>query len=84
MDASEPDEFPEVMTVEQVAAYLQLHPQVVYRHVREGKIPVSRIGQTLRFPKSVIDSWLKEEAWRSVELKSVETPEPPDWDVEHD
>ena len=62
MDDEAAPHFPDIMTVEQVAAYLQLHPQVVYRHVREGKIPVSKIGQTLRFPKAVIDKWLEDEA----------------------
>ncbi|MBI5095502.1 MAG: helix-turn-helix domain-containing protein [Candidatus Hydrogenedentes bacterium] len=76
--------FPDVMTVEQLAAYLQLHPQVVYRHVRDGKIPVSKIGQTLRFPKAVIDAWLEEEARRSVGLNSPSTPDSSPWDMEHD
>jgi excisionase family DNA binding protein len=57
---------PEVMTVEQLADYLQLHPQVLYRHIRQGNIPVSRIGKTLRFKRSVIDAWLESAAWRSI------------------
>lgn len=57
--------YPEVMTIDQVANYLQLHKQVVYRHVKNGNIPVSRIGATIRFKKSVIDAWLEESARRS-------------------
>ena len=53
---------PEVMTIDQVAEYLQLHKQVVYRHVRNKTIPASRIGATLRFKKSVIDAWLIDSA----------------------
>ncbi|MFC1736557.1 helix-turn-helix domain-containing protein [Candidatus Hydrogenedentota bacterium] len=49
---------PEIMTVSQVAKYLQLNPQVVYRHVKKGTIPVSKIGKTLRFRKATIDKWL--------------------------
>ena len=51
------------MTIEQVAAYLQLHPQVVYRHVRAGTLPASRIGRTIRFKKSVLDEFLEKGAW---------------------
>ncbi len=53
---------PEVMTIDQVAEYLQLHKQVVYRHVRNKTIPASRIGATLRFKRSIIDSWLTDSA----------------------
>lgn len=77
-------DFPDVMTVEQLAAYLQLNPQVVYRHVRDGRIPVSRIGQTLRFPKSVIDAWLREGAWQSIDLDPPKSIDGSTWDVEHD
>jgi excisionase family DNA binding protein len=58
--------FPEVMTIEQVAEYLQLHPQVVYRHIRHGTIPVSRIGRTARVKKSILDQFLESGAWNSV------------------
>ena len=59
-------DYPEVMTIAQVARYLQLHKQVVYRHVQNNHIPVSRIGATLRFKKSVIDSWLADSARQSL------------------
>ncbi len=55
-------EYPEVMTIDQIAEYLQLHKQVVYRHVKKKTIPASRIGATLRFKKSVIDAWLEDSA----------------------
>ena len=57
---------PEVMTIDQVAEYLQLHKQVVYRHVKKKTIPASRIGSTLRFKKSVIDAWLTDSALESL------------------
>lgn len=58
----EAEEYPEIMTIEQLSRYLQLHKQVVYRHVRAGHIPASRIGGTLRFKKTVIDEWLEDSA----------------------
>ena len=58
--------FPEVLTIEQAARYLQLHPQVVYRHVRAGTLPASRIGRTIRFKKSVLDDFLEKSGWASV------------------
>ena len=49
----------EVMTVGQLARYLQLDEQTVYRKVNRGEIPVVRIGKTMRFKKDLIDSWLR-------------------------
>jgi len=64
---------PEIMTVEQAANYLQLHKQVLYRHIRRGTVPVSRVGKTIRFKKSVLDQWLADAAWRSVGEKAEES-----------
>jgi len=64
--ARAPQSYPEVMTIDQVADYLHLHKQVVYRHVKRGNIPASRIGTTIRFKKSVIDAWLEDSAIRSL------------------
>ena len=49
----------EVMTAEQLAKYLQLDEQTVYRKARTGQIPAVHIGKTLRFKKEVIDGWLR-------------------------
>jgi excisionase family DNA binding protein len=62
-------DYPEIMTIEQAAEYLQLHKQVVYRHVRKGTIPASRIGATIRFKKSVIDAWLEDSALENLRRK---------------
>src|SRR2546423_15156529 len=58
-----PSPYPEIMTIEQAAGYLQLHPQVVYRHVRAGTLPASRIGRTIRFKRSGLDAYLERGAW---------------------
>jgi excisionase family DNA binding protein len=68
-EKTQPDprsEYPEIMTIEQAASYLQLHKQVVYRHVRKGTIPASRIGATIRFKKSVLDAWLEDSALKTL------------------
>lgn len=63
--------YPEVMTIDQVAEYLQLHKQVVYRHVKQNQIPASRIGATLRFKKSIIDAWLVDSALKSLQAEAA-------------
>jgi len=74
---SEKDDLPEIMTIDQAAEYLQLHKQVLYRHVRKGTVPVSRVGRTIRFKRSVLDAWLERTAWESVGLEPPEAPQPP-------
>ncbi len=49
----------QVMTVDQVAAYLQLNRLTVYRYVREGKIPAARIGKVYRVLRADVDRFLE-------------------------
>ena len=49
----------DVMTTGQLAEYLQMDEQTVYRKVKRGEIPAARIGKTLRFKKDLIDGWLR-------------------------
>lgn len=48
-----------VMTVDQVAEYLQLNRLTVYRYVREGKIPAARFGKLYRILKADVDRFLE-------------------------
>ncbi len=57
--AKQPVDRPDVMTVEQVAAYLQLNKLTVYKHVREGRIPASKIGKSYRIRRSDVDWFLE-------------------------
>lgn len=50
---------PELMTVEEVAAYLRVNEKTVYRLLKSGKIPATRVGHQWRFDKSSIESWLQ-------------------------
>jgi excisionase family DNA binding protein len=50
------------MTVKDLAAYLQLSPDLIYHLAQRGKIPVSRIGNRWRFNKEKIDRWMDEQA----------------------
>ncbi len=47
------------MTVDQVAAYLQLNRLTVYRYVREGKIPAARIGKVYRILRADVEQFLE-------------------------
>ena len=48
----------EVMTPEQVAEYLQLNTDTVYRLIRGHQLAASKIGRTYRIPKEDVDTFL--------------------------
>ena len=50
-----------VMTVDQVAAYLQMNRLTVYRYVREGKIPAAKFGKLYRILKADVDRFLEDQ-----------------------
>ena len=47
----------EIMTLEEVAAYLRVKPQTIYTWAQEKKIPAAKLGKEWRFKKSIIDVW---------------------------
>ena len=47
----------DIMTLEEVAAYLKLKPQTIYTWAQEKRIPAAKLGKEWRFRKSIIDEW---------------------------
>lgn len=56
---ADPAQVGQIMTVDQVAAYLQLNRLTVYRYVREGEIPAARIGKVYRIRREDVDAFLE-------------------------
>ncbi len=48
----------QIMTVAEVAQYLHIHPSTVYKLIRQGQIPVFKMGSDYRFYKDVVDKWM--------------------------
>lgn len=48
-----------VMTIEEVAEYLKVHSQTVYKMVREGQIKAVKVGRGWRVHKETLDNYLK-------------------------
>ncbi len=51
---------PKVMTIDELAAYLQVAKSTLYKLAQEGKVPGQKVGKHWRFHKEVIDQWLGE------------------------
>lgn len=50
----------EILTAQEVADYLNIHPLTVHKYAREGKIPAFKIGTDWRFHKKYIEEWIQE------------------------
>jgi len=54
----------EILTIEEVARYLRLTPQTIYKWAQERRIPAAKLGKEWRFRKSIVDRWLDEQILR--------------------
>lgn len=48
-----------LMTLEEVADYLRLSNDTIYRMANSGTIPASKVGNQWRFRKEDVDAWLE-------------------------
>ena len=49
----------DLLTVQQVADYLQLNKLTVYKYVREGRLPAARLGKAYRIRLADVDAFLE-------------------------
>jgi excisionase family DNA binding protein len=50
----------EILTLEEVAAYLKAGKRTVYRLAQKGDIPAFKLGGTWRFRRSELNQWIAE------------------------
>lgn len=56
----------EILTIDEVAEYLRLTPQTIYKWAQERRIPAVKLGKEWRFRRSVIDKWFDDQVqWPS-------------------
>lgn len=61
------------LTVEQIAAHLQVSKETVYRWLDKSRIPAHKVGKQWRFLASEVDEWvLRGEASGSANLNHSE------------
>jgi len=46
------------MTIDDLAAYLQVSKSSLYKLAQDGKVPGQKVGKHWRFHKEAIDRWL--------------------------
>lgn len=52
-------DLPEILTVDEVAAYLRVSRSALYVAVADGRIPAVRHGRSIRIPRFRLEHWLR-------------------------
>ncbi len=60
----------EILTLEEVAAYLKAGKRTVYRLASNGQIPAFKLGGTWRFRRAELDRWIDSRIVKCDETKS--------------
>ncbi len=47
------------MTMDEIAKYLKVSKETIYKMAQKGQIPGSKIGNQWRFRRERVDSWLE-------------------------
>jgi excisionase family DNA binding protein len=56
----------QMMTIEEIAAYLQLHPLTVRHLAREGELPIFKVGRQWRAKRIILDNWMEERSLQNL------------------
>lgn len=51
----------EILTIEEVAAYLKLAKKTAYRLAAEGKLPGFKVGGSWRFKREDVQRWINQQ-----------------------
>jgi excisionase family DNA binding protein len=64
----------DLMTVEQVADYLQLNKLTIYKYIRDGRLPAARLGKAYRIRLADVDAFLERQMSRPKAYPTRRTP----------
>jgi len=51
----------DVLTIKQIAEFLQMNERTIYNLVKKRKIPAFKVGSDWRFLKTDIDNWIEQQ-----------------------
>ncbi len=60
------ENYPDILTVKELAEYLKMKPVTIYKLSKQGKIPAFRVASSWRYKKELIDKWLIEESKKNL------------------
>lgn len=48
----------DILTLDEAAAYLRVHPRTLRTKASEGEVPAAKIGRVWRFHREQLERWL--------------------------
>ena len=69
------DQPDEILTIDEVAAYLKAGKRTVYRLAASGQIPAFKLGVTWRFRRGELDQWIASRIGKAADGQSDEGEE---------
>ncbi len=69
------DQPDEILTIDEVAAYLKAGKRTVYRLAASGQIPAFKLGGTWRFRRGELDQWIASRIGKAADGQSDEGEE---------
>ena len=61
------------LTIEQIADYLQVSREKIYKLCQRGKMPVSKFGGQWRFDIKEVDAWMRKQRPEKKKTKTKKT-----------
>lgn len=55
----------QLMTIDEVAAYMRVSRFTIYRLAKDRSIPATKIGRQWRFQREEIDQWVRDQVRRA-------------------
>jgi excisionase family DNA binding protein len=71
----EQEDYPQILTIAQVAEYLGLHELTVRRLAREGAIPALKLGRQWRVKRDLLDKWIENRSMDNIVVLAEEPTE---------
>ena len=63
-----------LLTVNEVATLVGVHPKTIYAWVRNGTIPYLKVAHTVRFSRRQIDDWLEANSRGPATMRHIPGP----------
>ena len=66
--------YPTLLTVDEVATVLRVHPRSIQRWAREGRVPSVRVGRSYRIARADVVRWVLDASSESGTTVAVSPP----------
>lgn len=61
------------LTIDELADYLKVSKETIYKMAKANKLPSSKIGNQWRFNRQIIDQWLVNQTNLSTQIAEIST-----------